>query len=221
MSGMLVIGGFSPERLSDAMGIMQECDMDAILFEGMAKNVHRELQEVYDEHYVDGAINKHSYPGDVANRLQALGFNLLDFARQPLDAELWPDDTHQHTSIEFVEKNRGIDWHTDVVRTGEEHELYLPYGFSFSLNLAGRALFEVAEDRTRVQVPARTLSRHQVNVLATAAHVESIGNANTLEGWLNPGDVVCWRQPVPHRVTVIDSTRHAIVMIQEDYVSAD
>ncbi len=220
MPEMISIVGFSPERMPEAMSLIHEYDINALVFRGMVAGVQGQLRELYDASFVEGAINKHAYPGGVTRTLQGLGFDLGHFSRQPLDTELWPSNTVQHTSIELVETGRGIGWHTDVVGTDNDNELYLPYGLAFSLNLAGQAIFSVVEERSQIIVPGRTLSKYQLNMLESEATLEDIGHATILEGFLEPGDVVCWRQPVAHQVTVLDEARHAIVLIQEDYVTS-
>lgn len=214
------IVGYSPERMPEAMDLMNEHDINALIFRDMISGVHSELLELYKANFVEGAINKHSYPSEVTNALQALGFSMKHFSRQPLDVAMWPDKTIQHTTVELVEKSRGIGWHTDVVGTDGVDELYLPYGYSFSLNLAGRAIFRVLKDRIELPIPGRSLNAQQLDVLASKAALEDIGDANILEGYLEPGDVFCWRQPLAHQVTVLDEERHAIIFIQEDYVIA-
>mgnify|MGYP000973201456 CR=1 FL=1 len=220
MAEMISVTGYSPEQLRDAVDLVVDCDVSAVIFRGMAGGVHDQLERLYADKYIFGAINKFPYPGEVSSALKGLGFDLGYFSRQTLDAEVWPLDTLQSTTIELVQKGQGINWHTDVVKTDKTDEIYLPYGVGFSLNLAGSAIFRVTKERAPLSIPASKLSRTQLDVLITEASIEHTGEAVVLEGYLEPGDVVCWRQPVAHQVSVLDQGRHAIVFIQEDHVTA-
>jgi len=225
MAAITSITGFNPERLNEAKNLVLTLDVNALVFRGMASRVHDRMLDLHNEHYIPEKVNVFTNDEGMIGLFVKLGWDLSCLGSQVLDAPVWPIDTVPTTTIELKAPGKGLDWHNDVSKAQEPNQLYLPLGVGVSVNLVGPAIFKVASTLQPLALSPR-LTQQQIDHLAIEASVKpsKLELETALESVLYPGDVVMWRQPVAHQVSVYEeepnNLRRAIIFIEEDLVTA-
>lgn len=219
------LGGFSPEKLTDAIEIASEQELNALVLRGMAEATHDQLVELramFED--VGGKFYEGSIPFE---RLNDLGWDLSGFDNQTPEYPIWPTATETGTTIELTEIGKGIDWHTDLMRDRDyPNVITIPYGYGLSINLMNFCVFSVAENCRPYTIKKDTLTIEDVDELAAEA-IKIDKECDRYVAQLAPGDVIIWKQPAPHTSSVhetrFDELRRAIVLVKEDtfVVSAD
>lgn len=222
MAEITTISGYKPENLGKALDIASSLEINALVFKGMATAVHDRMLEIYS--FTPPEVRKVHQDGNEYLALEDLDWDLYSFNEQRDNQEIPSTIQASNTVIEMVRPGESINMHTDVMTNGPG-SLFFPRGYGMSINLVGCALFKVVRESEPVDFDAANSSEDFVADIKAQVSTDGIEDSDCDEALLFPGDVILWRQPFAHKVSLIEpfadyGTRSAIALIREDLVSS-
>ena len=221
MTEATFIRGYTPERIGDALDLMQELsdqDVFMVVFRGMARTTHDELVKLHKKNFV--SPTDRGYQNEVDARMYDLGWDIDTFAKQHHDPNKQLD-VFDNVTYELLEMGMGIGMHIDMIPDISGTAITIPRGFGMSINLVSSVEFKVEERRREIYMPEKVTVADIDDLIGRGVNLDEIVGDGVTFAKVDYGDVVMWRQPQAHKVSVYETDRRGIAIIREDVLEAE